>query len=88
MGSNATIIALEDHIANKRIHHPEVDELFSFSRNGLRLAIASIEDETYELLDAWREHKRNLDQGRISLGHELLDIAMICMIAYENMWET
>jgi hypothetical protein len=85
--SERSIVALEDHIANKRLHHPEIDGLFAYHRNGLRMAIASIEDETWELLDAWRVCKRDLSAGRRVIQHELLDIAMICMIAYENSLE-
>lgn len=55
---------------------------FPFDRNGLRLAIASIEDETAELYDEWRMHKRNLGNARKEIQHELLDIAGVALYAY------
>jgi hypothetical protein len=59
-------------------------DLFAFNRNGLRAAIAAIEDETTELYDEWRMHKRNLHNGVVEIRHELLDIAAVAMLAYER----
>ena len=58
------------------------DDLFAFNRNGLRMAIAAIEDETQELYDEWRNHKGMLGNGREAIRHELLDIAAVAIIAY------
>lgn len=60
--------------------------LFAYNRNGLRMAIAAIEDETRELHEAWAEHKRVLADGCAvgEIRHELLDIAAVAMLAYEE----
>jgi len=62
-------------------------DLFTFDRNGLRMAIASIEDETQELYDEWRNHKRMLGNAVHEIRHELLDIAAICMLAYDRTFD-
>lgn len=54
---------------------------FSFDRNGLRLAIAAIEDETKELHDYWSIYKRDLSVGQEDIRHELLDIAGCTLLA-------
>ena len=56
--------------------------LFTFDRNGLRLAIAAIEDETAELYEEWSHNKRHLDNGILGIKHELLDVAAVAMLAY------
>jgi hypothetical protein len=59
--------------------------LFAFNRNGLRMAIAAIEDETRELHDEWQANKHVLDDcTRGAIRHELLDIAAVAMLAYEE----
>ena len=59
--------------------------LFAFNRNGVRMAIAAIEDETRELYDEWQENKHVLDDcARGAIRHELLDIAAVAMLAYEE----
>lgn len=58
------------------------DHLFAFNRNGLRLAIAAIEDETSELYDEWRNHKRMLGNAHKEIQNELLDIAAVAMLTY------
>lgn len=64
------------------------DPLFTFDRNGLRLAIAAIEDETKELYDEWRMHKRHLGNAHAEIQHELLDIAAVAIIAYTQTMES
>lgn len=66
----------------KEMNEKGVDEFFSFDRNGLRLAIAAIEDETNELYEEWRNHKRMLGNARDAIRHELMDIAACAIIAY------
>ena len=58
------------------------DPLFTFDRNGLRLAIAAIDDENNELYDEWRMNKRMLGNARNEIKYELLDIAAVAIIAY------
>lgn len=63
------------------------DPKFTFDRNGLRLAIASIDDENNELWEEWNRYKRNLGNGVEKIRHELLDIAGIAMLAYERTFD-
>jgi hypothetical protein len=60
--------------------------LFTYDRNGLRLGIAAIEDETAELWTAWDDARVKPDQlsdtGRADIQWELLDIAAIAMICF------
>lgn len=56
--------------------------LFTFDRNGLRLAIAALEDETNELYEEWRGNKRHLGNAHKEIKHELLDVAAVAMITY------
>ena len=58
--------------------------LFAFNRNGLRMAIAAIEDETRELHAEWHQHKRDLPAGVNAIRHELLDIAAVAMLAFKE----
>ena len=58
------------------------DPLFTFDRNGLRLAIAALEDETGELYEEWQHNKRMLGNARKEIQHELLDIAAVALITY------
>jgi hypothetical protein len=57
-------------------------QLFTYDRNGLRLAIAALEDEIQELWTEWNNNKRYLSNGKREIQHELLDIAAIAMYAY------
>lgn len=59
-------------------------ELFAYNRNGLRMAIAALEDEMDELYEEWRLHKRALGNCVNEVRHELLDIAAVAMLAYEE----
>jgi hypothetical protein len=70
------------HMRTKIALYPDALTIFSYDRNGLRLAIASIEDETEELYNEWRMHKRHLGNAVHEIRHELLDIAMCAMLAY------
>ena len=63
------------------------DPLFTFDRNGLRLAIAAIEDETNELYDEWQHHKRMPSNAVNEIRHELLDIAAVALITYTQTME-
>lgn len=63
------------------------DPMFTFDRNGLRLAIAAIEDETYELYDEWQHHKRMPENARKEIQHELLDIVAVAIITYAQSME-
>jgi len=60
-------------------------DLFGFNRNGLRMAISSIQDETKELYDLWSENKRFLHLVSDRAGNELLDIAACAMLAYSQV---
>jgi NTP pyrophosphatase (non-canonical NTP hydrolase) len=63
----------------------DIPDLFSFTRNGLRMSIASIEDETGELYEEWLRNKRNLGNAVHEIRHELLDIAAVALHAYEQV---
>jgi hypothetical protein len=69
-----------DQLASKI--HPG---LYRFTRNGLRMAIASIEDETAELYDEWTHNKRMLGNAASGCKTELLDIAAVAMLAWEQI---
>jgi hypothetical protein len=56
--------------------------LFTFDRNGLRLAIAAMEDEIQELWEEWNNNKRHLGNAHKEIEHELLDIAAVALITY------
>jgi hypothetical protein len=62
---------------------------FTYDRNGLRLAIAAIEDENQELYDWWAGYKRSLGTPGVihQIRHELLDIAAVAMLTYEKTFE-
>ena len=77
-----SIEELTQRMADQANRIPE--GLFAFNRNGLRMAIAAIEDETNELYDEWRNHKRHLGNGITAIRHELLDVAAVAMQAYEE----
>jgi hypothetical protein len=61
-----------------------VPDVFTFTRNGLRMSIASIEDETAELYEEWRGSKNHLGNAVGEIRHELLDIAAVAMHAWEQ----
>jgi NTP pyrophosphatase (non-canonical NTP hydrolase) len=73
-----------DDIRSRSGYH---DGLLGYDRNGLRMAIAAIEDETYELYEAWRAGKRNLgdDDVRKDVRSELLDVAACAVIALAEL---
>lgn len=60
-------------------------EGFPFDRNGLRLGIASIEDETGELYDEWAENKRHLGNAIDQIRTETLQIAAVAMMIVEGI---
>lgn len=75
--------ALED--LDERMHeqdHRMPYGLFSFDRNGVRMTIAALEDETGELYHEWSHHKNNLGNALDSIRHEYLDIAAVAMRGY------
>lgn len=76
--------AVNDRMTNMENRYPNP---FPFNRNGLRLAIAAIEDETGELYDEWKLHKRTLGNARERIQHELLDIAGCALLAYERTFD-
>lgn len=76
---------LRDRIEEQRKRM--TDPKFTFDRNGLRLAIAAIEDETQELWTEWNDNKRHLGNGVNQIRWELLDIAAVCMLAYERTFD-
>lgn len=65
------------------------DPKFTYTRNGIRLAIAAMRDETNELWDEWNKYKRTFhkdDSDRDHhIRHEILDIAAIAMLALRNV---
>lgn len=83
-----------DSLADLLVHMHHMDEKmtdpkFTYDRNGLRLAIAAIEDETGELYDEWRLHKRDLSGAGThqAIRWELLDIAAIAMHTYARTFD-
>jgi hypothetical protein len=79
--------ALDERVELQKSKVAFKPELFSYDRNGLRMAIASIEDETNELYDEWVQHKRHLGNCIDQVRHELLDIAGVAMLAYERTFD-
>lgn len=77
---------LEEHVENMRARIP--DDLFAFNRNGLRMAIAALEDEIGELYDDWTHNKNHLGNALHPIRHELLDIAAVAIIAYGKTYES
>lgn len=84
---NLCLSWLRDRIVEQKKNIAGKPDLFAFDRNGLRMAIAAIEDETNELYDEWQHHKRQLGNGVESIRWELLDIAAVAMIAYERTFD-
>lgn len=74
----------------ERLQGPPIPARFSYDRNGLRLGISAIEDELEELLVEWRRYKRHLsfdENARRRIAHEVLDIASVAMLIYEEIPE-
>ena len=83
--------ALTDRI-NNITSRPGCNHLYHYDRNGMRLAIAALEDETRELWEAWHDGRiRHTDQMSndptmtYQIATELLDIAAVAMIAYSRI---
>lgn len=76
------LLSLASHVREKAVRHPTVMNLFTFDRNGLRLAIASIDDENNELYEEWSANKNTPANAREEIQHELLDVAMCAILAY------
>ena len=54
-------------------------------RDGLRLGLAALEDETREAYDEWRVHRRVAGWG--GLAGELLQVAGVAMRMYRSVVE-
>jgi hypothetical protein len=55
---------------------------YPYTRDGIRLGIAAIEDETREVWDAWHAIRRTIGNGSADPGDlrgELMQVAAICM---------
>ena len=52
---------------------------YPFTRNGIRLGIAALQDEVTEVLDAWRADKNHLENCAAELREELLQVAAVAM---------
>lgn len=65
------------------------DPKFTYTRNGVRLAIAAIRDETNELWDEWNLYKRTFHADNVvrdnDIAHELRDIAAIVILMLRNV---
>lgn len=77
--------ALFDRLTD--IERKMTEPKFTFDRNGLRLAIAAIEDETGELYDEWNHNKHHLGNALHEIRHELLDIAAVAMATYARTFD-
>jgi hypothetical protein len=84
---NLMLHDLRDRIAAQEKRIEDKPELFKFDRNGLRMAIAAIEDETSELYEVWQHNKRKPGNARDLFRWELLDIAAVAMLAYERTFD-
>jgi len=60
---------------------------FPYDRNGVRLGIASLQDEVRELYLEWEANKRTLNLAADRVRHELLDIAGIVVLMLRNVPE-
>lgn len=58
---------------------------FPYDRNNFRLGIAALEDETREVYEEWRLHKRHLDQCRIEVRTELLQVAAVALMMVKGI---
>jgi hypothetical protein len=58
---------------------------FPFDRNGVRLGIASLEDEIGEVYEEWSKHKRNLGNCRNEIRTELLQVAAVALMIVEGI---
>lgn len=78
------LLSLEIHIQNmeQRLRTAPDAVQWTFTRNGLRLALAAIEDEYLELYTEWKENKRDLGPARDKIRHEMLDVAACAMVAF------
>ncbi len=52
---------------------------YPFTRNGVRLGIAALEDELTEVREAWRADKNHLESGAWHLREELLQVAAVAV---------
>lgn len=61
-------------------------EGFPADRNGIRLGIAAIEDETQEVWEEWRQLRRSLpDCDMTYLRTELLQVAAVCLMIVRSI---
>lgn len=58
---------------------------FPFDRNGVRLGIASLEDEVTEVWDEWNMHKRALGNCREQIRTEVLQVAAVALMIVEGI---
>jgi hypothetical protein len=79
------LMKLMERMTDQVARFPDIDRWFTYDRNGLRQAIAAIEDETAELYDEWAANKRHLGNCADEVRHELLDIAAVALLMYERV---
>ena len=82
-----SIKALDERVMDQSRRIADRPELFAYDRNGLRMAIASIEDESNELYTVWVDNHHDLSGCVAEVRHELLDIAAVAMLAYERTFD-
>lgn len=61
---------------------------FPCDRNGIRLGLASIQDELKEALDAWHVEKRHPFKTNSQTFHELLDVIAVAIYTAEGFYNT
>jgi hypothetical protein len=76
---------LETRIDALRARSGFRDTLYSYDRNGLRMGIASLEDEVRELYDEWRAGKRDLPAAAPRITDEVLDVAAVAVLLLEQI---
>jgi hypothetical protein len=88
MSSGTTNKVLIDLVARMEAQSSRINvsELFRYDRNGVRAAIAALQDETAEVLAVWRLNKRYLKSRPAieAIRHEFLDVAAVAMLAYQE----
>ena len=60
-------------------------EGYPYTRDGVRLGIAALEDEVAEVYEEWTRNKRHLGNCITSIRAELLQVAAVAMMIIEGI---
>lgn len=79
---NPILEGLMDEVTNQDHRHPDG---YPLTRDGIRLGIASLDDETQEVWERWRDMKRRLFDGtstKLELSFLREEILQVMAIGY------